>query len=248
MGHSLPIYRTRAVNIAPDSENKIHDDTVATQYGFRGGLVVGVTVYGYMAEPIVRYAPEWREHGAMSFRLLEPFYDGDEVVIKAGIQDDGSLAVTAEREDGKLAAKGLARVNPGAAEAPEPLADAPLPSPDRRPAATPETVVPGTALGTVSVTLESPEPAAILQLSNEMLVQNFRLGPWIHAASEVQNWSAPQPGEQISARGRIRERFERKGHQFLVADVMLLGEGGRLLQTVRHTAIYELRAAGAHAS
>ena len=248
MGHSLPIYRTRAVNIAPDSENKIHDDAVAAQYGFRGGLVVGVTVYGYMAEPIVRYAPEWLEHGGMSFRLLEPFYDGDEVVIKAGVQDDGSIAVTAEREDGKLAAKGLARVNPGATEAPEPLADCSLPSPGQRPAATPETVVPGAALGTVIATLESAEPSEILQLSNEMLVQNFRLGPWIHAASELQNWSAPQPGERVAARGRIRERFERKGHQFLVADVMLLGERGRLLQTVRHTAIYELRAAGAHAS
>ena len=41
----------RAVNTAPDSENKMHDDRVAAQYGFRGGLVPGVTVYGYMTVP-----------------------------------------------------------------------------------------------------------------------------------------------------------------------------------------------------
>ena len=39
-------YRVRAHNIAADSENKIHDDSVARQYGFAGGLVPGVVVYG----------------------------------------------------------------------------------------------------------------------------------------------------------------------------------------------------------
>lgn len=31
--------RILAVNTAPDSENRIHDDAVAISYGFRGGLV-----------------------------------------------------------------------------------------------------------------------------------------------------------------------------------------------------------------
>ncbi len=65
MSRHLPFYRVFAVNTAPDSENTIHDDGVAAQFGFRGGLVPGVTVYGYMTVPIVDYAREWIEHGSM---------------------------------------------------------------------------------------------------------------------------------------------------------------------------------------
>ena len=36
-----------ALNTAPDSDNKIHGDELAKQYGFEGGLVPGVTVVRY---------------------------------------------------------------------------------------------------------------------------------------------------------------------------------------------------------
>jgi len=28
----------------------------------------------------------------------------------------------------------------------------------------------------------------LLQYSNDILARNFRLGPWIHTASEIENW------------------------------------------------------------
>ena len=40
-----------AFNQATDSENRIHSDEVARQYGFRGGLVPGVTVFAYLVHP-----------------------------------------------------------------------------------------------------------------------------------------------------------------------------------------------------
>jgi len=40
----LPGYRVKARNTSTSSENKIHDDAVARAYGFRGGLVPGVTL------------------------------------------------------------------------------------------------------------------------------------------------------------------------------------------------------------
>jgi hypothetical protein len=86
-------------------------------------------------------------------------------------------------------------------------------------------------------------PAKLLQFSNEVLVRNFQLGPWIHVASEVNNWSVAWHGDVISARSLVQNQFERKGHQFVVADVMLIANGERLVQTVRHTAIYRPRAA-----
>jgi len=45
--------RVTARNTAAQSENAIHDDEVARQYGFRGGLVPGVTVYAYLTHPLV---------------------------------------------------------------------------------------------------------------------------------------------------------------------------------------------------
>ena len=51
VGDRLPTYTVRAHNASIHSENKIHEDTVAKQYGFRGGLVPGVTVHAYMTRP-----------------------------------------------------------------------------------------------------------------------------------------------------------------------------------------------------
>ena len=42
-----------AYNQATASDNRIHSDEVARQYGFHGGLVPGVTVYAYLVQPAV---------------------------------------------------------------------------------------------------------------------------------------------------------------------------------------------------
>ena len=242
MSQHLPVYRTRAVNSVRDSENRIHADDVALRYGFRAGLVAGVTVYGYMTEPIMARHPEWAEQGTMQVRLMEPFYDGEEVFVNAAMRDDGSLAVTAEREDGTICARGVAIVRPAPAEPPELIPEASLPARDQRPVPTPQTVIPGALLGTIAVTLETASQEKLLQLSNDILIQNFRLGPWIHVSSELRNWSPAKAGDLVSVRGRVVDRFDRKGHEFVVVDVMVVAGTQRLLQTVRHTAIYHLRA------
>lgn len=236
MSRLLPLHRVRAVNTAPDSENQIHDDQVASQYGFRGGLVPGITVYGYMTALIVEHAPEWLEHGSMAVRFLEPFYDGDAVIVRAEVADDGSIRVAAEREDGSVCATGTART--AAVTSPQPVPYPQHPLPQERPVAERDNLVPGALLGTVVEQIDTSEPQRLLWLSNEILMRNFKLGPWIHAASEVTNWTAARPGDEIWARGRIHDLFDRKGHEFVVLDVMLISNGSRLVQTVRHTAIY----------
>ena len=238
MSFALPAYQLRAVNTAPDSENKIHDDSVAAQYGFRGGLVPGVTVYGYMTVPIIDFAPQWLDQGSMQVRFVQPVYDGDTLVVRATVNDDGSLRVTAEREDGAVCATGTAALNRAADAPAKPPSFAALP--ERRPEATRETIIPGAALGTVVDTLDTVEQRRILQFSNELLVRNFALGPWIHVSSDVSNWSAPRIGDQISAHARIHDRFDRMGHEFISVDVVLMANRARLIQTVRHTAIYRI--------
>jgi len=244
VGRTLPIYRVRAENIAVESENKIHDDQVAAKYGFRGGLVPGVTVYGYMTVPIVEMAPEWIERGSMQVRLIEPFYDGEEVVVRAEAREDGSIVVTAQREDGTVCARGSASIRDAALPAPARLSEHPLPAMEQRAAPSSENIIPGELLGTVVEALDltgwRPYTERVLQYSNDILARNFRLGPWIHTASEIENWAVAREGDRLSARGRVLERFDRKGHEFVVVDVTIV-EGERLIQRVRHTAIYKPR-------
>jgi hypothetical protein len=244
VGRALPIYRVRAQNVAADSGNKIHDDQVAATYGFRGGLVPGVTVYGYMTAPLVEIAPEWLERGSMQLRLIEPFYDAEEVIVRAEAGDDGSIAVTAERADGTVCARGTASIRDASLPQPQRLLEHPLPAMDQRAAPSRDNVIPGEPLGTVVEPLDlsgwRPYTERLLQYSNEVLARNFRLGPWIHTSSEIDNWGIAREGDEISARGRVRERFDRRGHELVVVDVALL-VGERLIQTVRHTAIYKPR-------
>jgi hypothetical protein len=238
------IHRVRAQNVAVESANKIHDDQVAATYGFRGGLVPGVTVYGYMTDPIIEMAPEWLERGSMALRLIEPFYDGEEVLVQAERGKDGLIAVTAEREDGTVCARGTASIRGGSSPQPQPLPEHPLPATEQRSAPSSDNVIPGELLGTVveplDLTGRRPYTERLLQYSNDILARNFKLGPWIHTASEIDNWGVAREGDRISARGRVQERFDRKGHEFVVLDVTLV-DGERLIQTVRHTAIYKPR-------
>jgi len=259
----LPVYRVRAANTAADSENKIHDDRVAAEYGFRGGLVPGVTVYGYMTVPIVDSEPVWLERGSMHVRFLEPVYDGEEIVVRAEANEDGSVDVAAEREDGTVCAKARASSQVRSGHSAGWYVEHPLPAADRRPVPSPINLIVLSPLGTVVEKLNLHDasfldlrserlliyhgsnppahPAKLLQFSNEILVRNFQLGPWIHVASEITNWSVAWHDDVISARGVIHDRFERKGHEFVVVDVMLVANGERLVQSVRHTAIYRPR-------
>ena len=275
-------YRVRARNTSADSENKIHDDETALQFGFRGGLVPGVTVYGYMTVPLVaQFDLDWLERGSMQVKFHQPFYDGDQVLVKAEINPDAEsigaesigaesitdairVAVTAEREDGMVCATALATVNDDSNWLGEPqlTQNVCLPSTDARPVPSRDLLVAGTSLGTLIETLSVPDsstleklderlpvytsagavahPFTLLALANQILVSNYKLGPWIHVASDLKNWSAVLNREEVSVRGRIADCYERKGHEFVVLDLELRVDQ-RLVQQVRHTAIYRPR-------
>jgi hypothetical protein len=261
-------YRVRARNTAVESENKIHDDRVAASYGFRGGLVPGVIVYGYMTVPIVeRFGRAWLEHGSMQVRFHQPFYEGEEVIVHTDVDADSEpvkVAVRAEREDHIACATGLATINDDSAwlggARLDDYAEAEPPPVDARPAASRESIVPGQCLGTLREKLDLKDtqliesigerlpiyygaepvahPVILLSLANQIMMRNFVLGPWIHAASDLINRSAALDGEEIAVRGRIKDRFERKGHEFVTIDLLLVANNSRIVQQVRHTAIY----------
>ena len=265
------IYRVRARNTSVDSDNKIHDDAVAASYGFRGALVPGITVYAYMTVPLVeRFGLDWLERGSIQVKFHQPFYATEEVIVNARVDADSEpikVSVTAERGDGTVCATALATINDpsnwlgeaGVSDYP----GAPLPEAESRREASRESLIAGAALGSIRQKFELPDatllesleerlpvyfgsqaiahPFALLRLSNQILMSNVKLGPWIHTSSDVINRSAVRNGEEVSVRGRVRESFERKGHEFVVLDVLVVANGDRIVQQVRHTAIYRPR-------
>jgi len=251
----------RAHNTAPQSENRIHDDQVAASFGFRGGLVPGVTVYGYLASVAIReLSPQWMQTGSMQVRFQAPFYEADEVRIDTErIGDD--LRLLAEREAGAVCATGLARIAEPMLEWVD-FDDAKLPEFDARPDAAWDLLAPGKPLGTLRDRLDlsdfeylerhcfdsaaepapiyrtTAHPAVLLAMANLILVNNYRLGPWIHASSELTHFATAAQGDEVCIRGRIEDRFERKSHEFVVLDLAMAKTSGERLLRVRHTAIY----------
>lgn len=248
----MPLH-VRAVNTAAESENKIHDDAIAAQYGFRGGLVPGVTVYGYLAQAVLDHlGDKWLTQGAMDVRFHQPVYHGEEVEVTT--EPESSHRV---RVDIAGRASGLAWIQEASHEPPPHVAE--IPMGDRRHPSE-GTLAKGAVLGSLAMTLDlaqarmsapldaavGPErfahPAILLALANEIFVKNYSLGPWIHSASEVRKYGAARDGESIRVKAAVEDRFERKGHQLVVLDVLIESAEGRAIEFVRHTAIWRPRA------
>jgi len=247
---ALPDYTAIAVNTATEHENRIHSPTVAAQFGFRGGLVPGVNVYGYLTVPVVRhYGRAWLDSGWMRVRFRKPFYDGDSVNVRAS-EMDGVITVEAERA---AAEAGLHREI-----APMPLIEHALPDP--RPLASHEAITAGMALGSFTADLaeqhrrivaaladplelyrEFVHPTVLLGLANDILVRNFILPAWVHTSSDIHNYRAVRVDEQVSVLGRIRDAFTDKGNEYLICEVTLVSGSGEVVQHVAHIAIWQLR-------
>jgi acyl dehydratase len=264
---SLAPYRVTARNTSVHSANKIHDDTVARRYGFRGGLVPGVTVYGYMTRAILgALGRAWIERGDAAVRFTKPIYEGEEIALRASPRpgSPAGVEVHAVNPAGESCAIATAAI-PGAGGEPIDLAQFPVrPLPGTRPEAARAVLEALGPLGSperrydAATAAECRErfddadpiyagagalvhPAFFLDQANRALDQNLALGPWIHAASEVRHLRAGRVGERITTRGRVLRVFEKKGNEFVELDLLLVADGVRPVARVRHLAIYRVR-------
>jgi acyl dehydratase len=262
MSHNgtLPRYEVEAQNLSRSSENKIHDDDVARQFGFTGALVPGVEVYAYACHiPVEVWGREWLARGAIECRFAKPVYDGRLVHVSAEPQGD-TLALRVEN-DGVLCANAAARL--GESAAPGSDAYPVMPLPEQRPPADEVSLSPGKMLGTVTRDMTDEDaqwyldgvretdslyrnerivhPGRILRLCNTALMDNVVLGPWIHVGSKVRHLSIASIGETLSVRARVAANFEKKGHRFVDLDVLVIAGDERPVAHVLHTAIYRLR-------
>ena len=257
-------YRVTAFNASKESENKIHDDAVARQFGFRGGLVPGVDVYAHMAHlPVERWDRAWLERGTAECRFLKPVYDG-EVAVVTGAETAEGLELRIESH-GELCVTGRAAlpsepILPPAVSSERAL---PPPPPVERPPADETTLAVGTRLAMIpfrvtdayaeeylrTVRETDPlyrreglvHPGTILHIGNWVLRHNVVLGPWMHVGSTVQHFAAARVGDELSARAVVTANYERKGHRFVELDVLVYANEETPTARLGHIAIYRPR-------
>ena len=251
-------YRVSAYNTAHDSENKIHDDAVARRFGFGGGLVPGVDVYGYMTHlPVLRWGRAWLERGTAECRFYKPVYDGDIASVTAS-EVDGGLDISLESR-GEICAAGRAVLPDSRPAAPSLDLFRRVPQrADRQPADEASLTVdawlgiepyPITAEVVARYLADLREaapiyaeqglihPATILRSCNFVLSRNVALGPWIHTGSRVQHLATASVGDTLSVRARITGNWEHKEHWFVELDALVLaGEATPIAHTPRSIA------------
>ena len=252
-------YGVSAFNTATTSTNKIHDDAVAQQYGFRGGLVPGVDVYAYMTRaPVAHWGIDFLRNGWMTARFAQPVYDGEQVTV-VGRSEGDTMLLELAGPDEVVRATGRASLTPPATD---PVVPPEAPLPDPRPTASALSLRPGTVLGSIAdefdalrardylaavredlaIYTDGPyaHPGWLLRFANSILVANVVLGPWIHVASDVALLGVVGSGQAIDVHGAVVDEYERKGHRFVELDVVILAEGD-VVQRIHHTAIHTPR-------
>ncbi|MBI5505792.1 MAG: hypothetical protein HY899_13415 [Deltaproteobacteria bacterium] len=267
---SLQPWRGVAYNGATESENRIHGDDVARRFGFRGGLVPGVTVYAYLAEPAIRaWGIDWLARGAASVVLRKPLYDGARFEVEVTPEGEGAYRGRVVDEQAVVCADGRVWMADAKEIAPAPKrrGDVPVPALEARPPATRAAMeaLRSAGMGALRVVwrgdgemgrtthdlaemseLVRPDrqgyanPAFVLGLANWVLARNVRLDAWIHAQSDLCNRGAVPLGAELVVEATITDLFSRGGHEFVDLDVAAFS-GDRAVMTAQHRAIYKLR-------
>jgi hypothetical protein len=240
-----------ARNPATDSENRIHADEVARRYGFQGGLVPGVIVYGYVATALAA-DPDWVARGRTEVRFRKPCYEGDLLEIDLG--PGGAIEVRSRDE---VCVTGRASAGAGN-RGPAVLSHHPAPAASRRPPAGESSLAAGTSLGRIPLpaseealtsylervgaddwTLDALHPGMLLEGANWVLAANVVLPPWIHVESSITHRRAVLVGEPVEVHAAVAEEWAHKGHRFVALDVAWRSADD-VLAVGRHVAIWQL--------
>ena len=255
----MQIRHATARNFHTATENRIHGDDVAAQYGFAGGLVPGVAVFGHMTVPLVEALGEaWLTSHRAYVRLHKPAYDGEALDIEHGV--DGNEHVVRCRARGVLLAE--LHSSPHALARPQPI-EAGSPVPDRPdvhwdnlnvdepfPAWEwlPDVVANAQAAAEVEDTLACyadgiVHPHAILSTANTAFTRRYHLPAWLHVGSEVRFHRMLRVGDAVEVRTVPTAKWERKGHEFVDLRIHYLVEGGIATEIV-HTSIFKIARRG----
>ncbi|MBM3340972.1 MAG: hypothetical protein FJY56_02515 [Betaproteobacteria bacterium] len=275
MASTLSRYQVHTHNASHVSENRIHSDEVARQFGFKGALVPGVTVFSHMTQPLVaRYGEAWLARGSAEVRFDKPAYDGELLTINVADEPDGSHALTCVNAQGDELAH-LRATLPEQAPAADARGDiAPAPQPAERPLVTwdlmeigkpfPALLWSPTAADNLQWCADTREtlpiyregakaplhPGLMLRQGNYVLRHRFKLPAWIHTQSHIRFLEVARVGVAYEVRAIPEEKWQRKGHEFARLFVAIrtpatAGAPARTVAEIAHSMIFRPRAKSA---
>jgi hypothetical protein len=266
VGSSLSEYRVKASIDWADSNNRIQDDEHARHYGFRAGLVSGVSVFAYMTRPVVELAGrDWLERGSADIRLTGPVYEGEDIRINGHVTPEAkegtlSLECQAANSQGAICGIGTACL----------AAIAPIQEPSindysagrakfHRPISLDtlqigENLIPVASEFTWNVHWQycrksirdlhpvyekALHPGWLVSRASQILSANYAIQAWIDVACQVQHYHLQEKECVIETRGRVHSKFERNGDHFIVLDLAVFAPTC-CLATICYTAIFRI--------
>ncbi len=252
---------------SPTISNPIHSTEVAAKYGFRGALVGGVTVYGWLTPAILEVLGErWLADGWADVRFRRPVFPGDELTAKAEKSAEG-VTLSMLLPDGDTAITGKAGVGKAEwfGELREAKKRAGEPKPETVPVLTLETAPTDVELRPMPLPYSVEEaslhatnlqqdgsgrftgegalvhPGWIAARMTPLLKHSYDYGPSIHIRTQVQHLAPARAGPTFTRVGRFLRAYEDKGHNVAELDGSLLAENGEELARLRHTTIFRIR-------
>lgn len=259
-----------AFNQVPDSANQIHGDEMAKKFGFKGGLVPGVTVSAYLLHPAAEaFGMDFLERGFAHCRVNSPLYDEETFEVEVTDQGETHLDTCLKRESGELLAVSETKVVDTLPDAPVYRGD-PVADKDYKPAAATRANLEAlqangcqsliyrwneqhemgtylrdrTQMSKVYAVDGYANPSYILGISNWVLSANIYMNPWVHLETRSQNFAALSAGTKFVSEMTVTDLFEKKGHEFVDAEVNLFDiETQQCYTSINLRAIYHLRGA-----
>ena len=259
-----------ALNTAPDSQNQIHGDEIAQQYGFKGGLVPGVTISAYLIQPAIEaWGMDWLQRGQAHVRVGSPLYDGEAFTVDVTESSDAAYAAELVRPDGTVSATAEVSLPNDAPTAPTMRGDEIADKHHVGDKASPERFAALKEGGCLAyryrwgashrmnayVQDDSRMPALLrldeggyanmsflLGVSNWIFASNARMNPWVHLETTSQNFRPVPRDTVIVAEMSVTDFYNKKGHEFADVEVNLFDEANHeAVCQIQLRAIYRLR-------
>ena len=244
---TLENWRATAFNTAPNSTNRIHSDDMAKAYGFKGGLVPGVTISSYLMHPaVVAWGEDWLTRGFAHVVVSKPLYDDYEFEVEISEPTDTSYQAVLVDQEGTQCATAFMRLTDDMPEPPVRRGDAMLDSDAEIPPVNKEVLEHLCETGmramsirwnaehsTASYLRDPAQMAPIHQFGNQgfangafllgttnwVLSNNTYMNPWVHLQTDSQYFVPVADGDELIVECAVKDLFERKGHEFVDAEV-----------------------------
>lgn len=258
-----------AFNTAPDSENKIHGDELAKEYGFEGGLVPGVTISAYLVHPLIDlWGLDWLEKGFANCRITSPLYDNEDFSVELDHHHETKANTTLIRNNGIISANAEVSISQNLPIPPVLRGDKFVTEIYKAPRATREVWQSLKTNGCLAFkfkwggsdpliylrnkdllpALLQPESGGysnlcfLLGCSNWILAGNAYMNPWVHLQTISQNFKAVELETSLIAEMEVNKIYEKRDHEFIDVFVNLFDEKDEsCVMSINLIAIYKLR-------